>query len=102
MNITEKRLYESEKNTEGTHIPQPPKNTTESTIGGKNGIFVVGFDKGYYRKNELDTKTDKELYEMAIEDKKHCVVRSADEFCDFFNGGHFHKEYVWDYIINIY
>lgn len=74
---------------------EPKESTCEDTI------MVLLFDKGHYKKNDIESKTDYEKYKMAVVDKRHCYVHTAEEYCDILNSFKPTETYVWTYIVLI-
>ena len=64
-------------------------------------IFVVTFDKGHYKKHDLENMTDKELYDIARKDHKRCHVHTAREYENKLNSFEPLEKYVWTYIIRL-
>lgn len=64
-------------------------------------IVVLLFDKGHYRRNDLDDKSDFEKFTLASWDKRHCWQYAADEYTDMLNNFKPVEKYVWTYIVVI-
>lgn len=79
----------------GELIHDDNKSPTERNCG----VFVLTFDKGHYRKHELDDMSIKELYETAQRDHKKCHIHTAEEYEYLLNSFKPLEKYVWTYII---
>ena len=65
-------------------------------------IKVLLFDKGHFKRDELDSKSDIEKYELALKmDKICCWVYTADEYTEMLNNFKPVEKYVWTYIVSI-
>lgn len=74
-------------------VPNLPKKETD--------IYVVTFDKGHYRKAELEELSDEEKFETARRDKKRCYVHTKYEYEEIINSFKPLEKYVWTYIIRM-
>ena len=52
----------------------------ETGVCGGCKVFVLLFDKGHYKRSDLDTKTDVEKYKLAMSDKRQCFVYTSKEY----------------------
>jgi len=62
-------------------------------------ILILRFDKGHYKKHELDEMSDIEKYKTAVWDKRNCWIYKSDEYTDMVNHMKPMEKYVWMYII---
>lgn len=62
-------------------------------------ILVLHFDKGHYKRKDLDELSDVEKYKIAYFDNKNCWVYEADEYMEKVNGFEPMEKYVWMYIV---
>ena len=61
---------------------------------------VILFDKRYYDKNVLDTKTNKQKLNIALKDKNNCKTYTFKEYEQELNSFCPKNEYVWTYFIS--
>ena len=71
-----------------------------SEVNG-NKIMVLLFDKGHYKRDDLNAKSDMEKYTIALWDKRRCWLYTADEYTDMLNNFKPIEKYVWTYIVVI-
>ena len=85
---------------DGEDIGKTEDNSTEDDFEPFK-IMVLLFDKGHYKRSEIELKTDKEKYMSAIGDRRHCWVHTAKEYMELLNGFKPIEKYVWTYIVVI-
>ncbi len=65
-------------------------------------IMVLLFDKGHFKRDELDNKSDIEKYELASKMiKVYSWIYTADEYTEMLNNFKPIEKYVWTYIVTI-
>lgn len=65
-------------------------------------IMVLLFDKGHFKRDELDSKSDIEKYELASKmDKVYSWIYTADKYTEMLNNFNPIEKYVWTYIVAI-
>jgi len=64
-------------------------------------VLVLLFDKGHYKRSELDKMSNVEKYKVALLDKAKCVIYNVDEYVDMINSFKPMERYVWTYIITL-
>lgn len=61
---------------------------------------VAIFDKRYYGKEFLETKTKEQKVDIAKKDEKHCELLTFKEYEDRLNAFRPKNEYVWTFFVN--
>lgn len=62
-------------------------------------VKVLTFSKRTYDKNKLESKTDKEKYLIALNDKEHCRIMDANEYTRKLNESKPMETCVYTYIV---
>ena len=61
-------------------------------------VKVLTFSKIAYKREDLESKTDEEKYELALSDKENCRIMDAKEYTDMLNEFRPMEKYVYTYI----